>query len=170
MGCEIPELLLYKEKTGNCLVPQKYGADPELGGWVGTQRKQFRQGTLRDDRKAKRDHIGFVYNVPEEDRRNFYNQQWEELYQELVEFRRTNGHCRVPCQRKARNTRCKTLSSWVNLQRTRRSISSGGSGRKYRPLSQEEIDKLDKLGFVWKADNYAERWNDKFERLKIYTN
>ena len=56
----------YKEKHGDCLVPQKYEDDPELGRWVATQR---RVSTLDDrakqERRDKLNSIGFVWSVRE---------------------------------------------------------------------------------------------------------
>ena len=38
----LQDLMEYKDKHGNCLVPSRYLPNPELGVWVGTQRTQYR--------------------------------------------------------------------------------------------------------------------------------
>ncbi|KAL7460012.1 hypothetical protein ACHAXS_000481, partial [Conticribra weissflogii] len=36
------ELVQYKEEFGDCLVPQRYERNPELGTWVRTQRRHYK--------------------------------------------------------------------------------------------------------------------------------
>jgi len=50
------KLECYKEVHGDCLVPRKYEADPKLGRWVSSQRKNKK---LRVDHRARLDSIGF---------------------------------------------------------------------------------------------------------------
>ena len=50
------ELVEYKEKNGNCNVPQRLGA---LGKWVNKQRTAYRKGKLSQMRTSKLEGIGF---------------------------------------------------------------------------------------------------------------
>ncbi|MCH5186455.1 MAG: helicase associated domain-containing protein [Oscillospiraceae bacterium] len=51
----------------------------------------------------------------------------------------------------------KTLYSWMVSQRVL---------RKNNKLSEERINKLDKINFIWNTDEYA--WNKKFEILRDF--
>jgi hypothetical protein len=57
------KLVEFKQKNGNCLVPQKYEHDMSLGMWVRTQRKYHANTKLRPDRKKLLDEIVFVWKV-----------------------------------------------------------------------------------------------------------
>ena len=66
---------------------------------------------------------------------------WEERYQELVGFHAIHGHFKLP-----QTDEWKTLYSWALCQKHRRA----GSCRNNRhPLTQDQIRKLDAIGFDW---------------------
>lgn len=44
------ELKAYKTAYGNCMVPQRFSANPQLGTWVHTQRRQYK--LMSDDKKS----------------------------------------------------------------------------------------------------------------------
>ncbi|KAL7523091.1 hypothetical protein ACHAXR_000020, partial [Thalassiosira sp. AJA248-18] len=51
-------LVRYKQKHGDCMVPNLYSEDPKLGRWVNTQRVAAKAGELPDDRKERLVNIG----------------------------------------------------------------------------------------------------------------
>ena len=53
----------YKQQHGDCLVPKRYKIDPALGYWVGNQRTAHKTNKISDERKAKLDSIGFVWEL-----------------------------------------------------------------------------------------------------------
>jgi len=63
------ELVTYCAETGNCCVPCKYDANPELGIWCKTQREQWYRlkrglsNTLSHDRIKALNSIGFVFEL-----------------------------------------------------------------------------------------------------------
>mmetsp|Transcript_19595 Transcript_19595/g.21907 ORF Transcript_19595/g.21907 Transcript_19595/m.21907 type:complete len:406 (+) Transcript_19595:186-1403(+) len=57
----VEKLKAYKEQNGHCRVPWKYDQDQSLSDWVRTQRKKFKKGALREDRKKALDAIGFYW-------------------------------------------------------------------------------------------------------------
>lgn len=63
------ELVLYKEKHGNCLVPQRYSDNPALGVWVNCQRVEYkklnegRKSSLTEERLQKLEEKGFVWKT-----------------------------------------------------------------------------------------------------------
>ena len=96
------ELVQYKEKHGNCNVPQIYKQNPQLGRWVTEQRTTF--DSMSEDRKKQLKSIGFVLDARTE--------AWEKRFQELVQYKEKHGNCNVP-------NRCKQnpqLGKWVHYQ------------------------------------------------------
>jgi len=144
----------YKEDQGDCVVPTKYNEDPQLGCWVGTQRSHFNRGTLRQDRKALLDKIGFDWDPKQN---ALYDAQWEIQYKNLKKIHEELGHCLAPLGT--------PLNFWVQSQRIRR-YNTTNNGR--RPLSQEEIDRLDEIGFLWKPRDGDKNWKQMYKRLKKY--
>lgn len=61
---------------------------------------------------------------------------WNERFQELREFHRTNGHCNVPPRYRANPQ----LGNWVTSQRRQRRLGK---------LSHERIALLERFGFRW---------------------
>ena len=63
------ELLEYKEKNGDCKVPQHFKENKALGKWVAKQREQFKllkhgkHSFLTEDRLEKLNTVGFVWQV-----------------------------------------------------------------------------------------------------------
>jgi hypothetical protein len=64
------------------------------------------------------------------------HKKWDEMYSQLDEFRRTNGHCKLPlhCESNA------SLGSWVSTQRV---------AFKKTGYHKERQKRLDELNFVW---------------------
>ena len=63
------ELIEYKKKHGNCLVPSEYKGNPKLGRWVSAQRKMYhdtKKGKsirMTKERQHNLEGIGFVWKV-----------------------------------------------------------------------------------------------------------
>lgn len=118
------ELKRYKERFGDCNVPQQCDENPQLGRWVNVQRNT----TLPPDRKARLDEIGFVWE-PRDAR-------WETMFAELKRYKEAHGLCNVPSEW-VENPK---LGSWVSTQRQFERLGKLSSPRKAR---------LDALGFKW---------------------
>jgi uncharacterized protein YbgA (DUF1722 family) len=56
-------LVEFKRKHGNCLVPKEYPEDKSLGRWVSRQRLLHSKNTIRLDRKGLLDELGFTWKV-----------------------------------------------------------------------------------------------------------
>ncbi|KAL3937784.1 MAG: hypothetical protein SGBAC_007182 [Bacillariaceae sp.] len=77
--------------------------------------------------------------------------QWEERYQELLAYKEEHGNCCVPISY-ARNKR---LATWVsNCRKQYRLLEDGEESN----MTQERIDQLKAIGFVW------DRWEYEFEQ------
>ena len=61
------ELKAYKATFGNCMVPQRYQANPQLGTWVHTQRRQYKlmeegkRSSMTKEKADALDAIGFFW-------------------------------------------------------------------------------------------------------------
>ncbi len=137
----------YKDKQGNCNVPQRWKANEQLGKWVSQQRVRYKKGVLIVDQIKRLEDIGFEW-----ERKGAY---WEEMFTMLKEYKDKQGNCNVPQRWKANEQ----LGSWVNAQRQyyRKGISI---------LSKDQIKRLEDIGFVW--DTLKTRWEELFEVLKKY--
>ncbi len=133
-------LVEYRKEHGDCNVPRRYPAAPELSTWVGNQR--HRKDRLSEDQISRLDELGFCWEP--------YDAQWEIMYQALVDYRKEHGDCNVP-QRK------RGLGHWVNRQR---------SDYREGKLRKDKAAKLDEVGFVW--DMLEAQWEEMYQELIIY--
>ncbi len=173
-------LSAYKEKYGDCLVPKRYKENPKLGTWVDTQRVQYKKmkkrvegdagvangisggkggGRLTDERIRRLEDIGFVWSLRDD---------WQKHYDELIEFRKENGHCNVP----ARYSNNRRLGIWVSAQRQQYKLLQKLtlSEKRNVRLNEERIRLLNNLGFTWtiRSRAFGEDWNQRLRELKHF--
>ena len=86
-------------------------------------------------------------------------EQWSERYDELLDFLKKHGHCRVPRNHKEYNG----LASWVKRQRYQYKLRKEG---KPSFLTDERVAVLDRLGFVW--DSHGSVWETRFQELQEF--
>jgi hypothetical protein len=131
-------LVKYKEINGNCNIPQ----DHLLSVWVSAQRVMRRRRTLSKEKISALNKLGFQWEP--------HSSKWEKQYQELINFKKTHGHCDVPHS----YPEDLYLGVWVTTQRSKRK-----SGR----LKSDRVKKLNKLGFRWeyeKEDLFKTKFNE----------
>ena len=138
------ELIDYKEKNGNCNVPQRQSG---LGIWVKWQRQCYKNGKLSQKCTNQLEDIGFSWGIV---RKKINQLPWEVRFKELDAYKEKNGNCSVP-----RNQG--KLGRWVANQRTLYSK---------KELSQECTAQLQGIGFVW--DPQENQWEDRFSELVVY--
>ena len=136
-------LLIYKDKFGDCFVPKAY-REEGLGLWVASQRQKMADGELENEKVARLEAIGFVWDARAE--------MWERKYSRLVAYKEMFGDCNVPFSHKDDG-----LGIWVTGQRQNKL-----SGQ----LDTERVARLEKLGFVWNPIN--QQWEEKFAKLVAY--
>jgi len=120
-------LLQFKEREGHCRVPRAASeAEYPLGNWVNNQRSG--KDKLSSDRVKLLDEMGFVWDPHQE--------QWEEGFGYLLQFKKREGHCKVP---QAVSEGGYPLGEWVGTQRKTK-----------EKLSSNRVQRLDAIGFVWK--------------------
>ena len=136
------QLKAFKEANGNCIVPKGFVTKDgfRLDYWVGVQRRY--KHSFPSQRKKQLDEIGFVWDAKEE--------RWEQYYGALKKYKETSGHCLVPA-RYVTESGLK-LGVWVSRLRRRKST-----------LSEEKLEQLDSLEFVW--DPLEDQWEDGYKEL-----
>jgi hypothetical protein len=107
-----------------------------------TQRTRQANNKMRQDRKTILDEIGFAWKSNGDHIYKTDDKLWHQQCEKLLEFKRKNGHCKVPKMYKDD----KSLGIWVMTQRTRH------ANNRMLPDRKELLDALD---FVWKAGSLA---------------
>jgi hypothetical protein len=137
------QLVRYKDQHGDCDVPRDWSGGPELGRWVVNQRS--RRSKLSPERVERLSSLGFKWNT--------IDASWEEMFTELVRYKKLHGTCNVP--RSWEDT--PGLANWVNNQR---------AFYKRKKLSFDQVERLEALGFEW--DPRTARWEEMFSQLARY--
>ncbi len=135
----------YKLAYGDFNVPKGWSQSPNLSSWLIAQRMKYRQGSLSAERIKRLDEIGFEWD--------FFANQWDERFDELLAYKKKYGNCNVSSQ----DIHHTQLFTWC-------------SGQRYayvnNRLSTESIERLEKIGFVWRPIDAA--WEEKFDALSNY--
>lgn len=140
-------LVKYKKDNGNTRVPRIYAADQKLALWVEAQQRNRRMGKLTESEIYKLNSIGFEWTAQTRLR------GWEQMFQQLIEFQKKEGHTNVP-RRKGEDPK---LALWVDTQRRYRKLNK---------LSEDKIERLNSIGFEWNA--HVEKWEAMFQKLVGY--
>ena len=143
----------YRQKHGDCNVPQTWKDDPSLAIWCRVQRSLYKDNELSLVRIKRLEQIGFVWSV--------FAAAWEEMFAALTAYKQTHGDCNVPAGWKE-NPR---LSNWCMSQR---------AACKNNTLSPERVQRLEQLGFRIALNAPRKRgwgdlkWGDMFLVLVAY--
>jgi len=175
-------LLEYKKLYGDCLVPKFCPSNQELATWVTRQRHHYRNkkrgkfSSMTDQKERMLMDVGFVFNTKSREirRRNLYMRyagKWDELFDQLVDFKKQYGHLNVP----KRCTEYPQLACWVQRQRSQMKFKLAG---KHNSLTSYRLNKLKEIDFVFCAgrqtkvddelqDEMAETMNFDENDLKV---
>ena len=166
----LKELKAYKQKHGDCIVPQKYEHNPKLGIWVAHQRQQYKKwqkgvnAFITQKRINQLNKIDFTWEVGSGGRKK--DTLWKQHFNKLVEYKKKHGDCLVP-QHYKQNAK---LGTWVNKQRVQYKRWLNGV---YSTITQERIDQLKEIDFVWEVgagNNQGDDtlWKQRFNKLVKY--
>lgn len=125
-----------------------------LGVWIMMMQQAWanqRSNTVTEERLQKLGEIGMVWDA--------FSEQWERNYLEAVEYYREHGNLPVPVRYISPNGI--RLSSWIASQRMIR------NGKQSGKLTAEQIERLERIGMVWNADD--ELWRVGYEAALIYS-
>ena len=166
----LKELKAYKQKHGDCLVPQHYEHNRKLGTWVHTQRKEYKKwlkgvhSNISEERIDQLNEIDFVWEVGTTSKPN--DTVWKQRFNELKTYKKKHGDCLVP-RNYEHNAK---LGRWVHTQRKQYKKWLKGV---HSQLTQERIDQLNEIDFVWEVgigvqnkDDTA--WGQRLKELKAY--
>ena len=146
-----------------------------------TGRDEVTTYRLTEARRKRLEEVGFVWCAqgakgPDVARivRNTYDDQWDNMFEKLVEYKNTHGDCLVP-KRYKENPK---LGTWVDTQRVQfkklhKMLLSQGQGdpsTQTKPvvvgrLTEDRIQRLQRLGFVW---SLRDDWQKHYEELKDF--
>ena len=116
-----------------------------LGNWCISQRQFYKKGTLEESRIDLLNKVRFIWSLDEV--------SWQTNYELYNKFKET--HNREPKQKE--QFEGVKLGSWVHLQ-----LIAYKAGK----LSQEKIDKLNLLGFVWNPCEVT--WQSNYQLYKQF--
>jgi hypothetical protein len=134
------ELKRYRDRMGNCYVPQTYTQNQPLARWVKRQRYQYKLmidgklSAMTEERAKALEEIGFVWCS--------HDSIWAERLEELKEFHRICNHCNVPTNYNENPS----LANWVKCQRRQYRLYHED---KSSNMTVQRIRDLDDLGFEW---------------------
>jgi superfamily II DNA or RNA helicase len=136
------ELEKFRKTVGHCRVPRKNRVNGlNLGVWVDSQRRNKEK--LTADQIRRLDSLGYSWD-PHAD-------TWEQGFTALLQFQKSEGHCRVAAKFIHPKSGFK-LGSWVSTQRLKKS-----------QLTAEKVKRLDSIGFTWEP--ITEQWEKGFAAL-----
>lgn len=137
---KLEELCAFRRYHGHCHVPHHHNQNTGLAQWVKRQRYQYKlkldnkRSTLSDERVRLLNRISFIWNS--------HDAVWEERLQDLIAYKRANGHCIVPSNFESNPQ----LAVWTKRQRRQYKKYQDGTSSSMTP---ERIAKLEDIGFVW---------------------
>ncbi|HEV7406603.1 MAG TPA: helicase associated domain-containing protein [Chthoniobacteraceae bacterium] len=155
------EFLAFQQATGHTRVPKGPPGKRVLWKWRHVQREFRRKGTLKPERIARLDAIGFEWEEPDRfgtSQLERWDNQWERQFQKLVEFKARHGHCRVSSGRNGDFM----LAHWVTNQR---------SFHRHGDLRPDRAARLTALGFEWQRGlngTLADLWEKRFAELQAF--
>lgn len=147
------ELVSFKQKHGHWDVPVNYVEMPKLRTFVSNLRHQMKAGKLSKDRLSLLEKIDFQIDGEAADK-------WSRSFDQLLEFKKTYGHCDVPY-----NYHDRHLASWVAMQRHYKIKGL---------ISGDREDKLNKIGFLWGSNLWKNKndsaWDESYAELRNFKN
>jgi hypothetical protein len=156
----LAQLAAFKEQHGHLRVTKLSPGFHGLASWRDRQRALFQAGTLRPERQARLDALGFEWESPgmPDIRLTSFNQVlWEQSFTQLQAYRAAHGHCQVPYEWAVNPS----LGEWVGAQRQLH--------RQGKMLAERQA-RLEQIGFKWTYENLwaAEQWERRFAELEAF--
>ena len=109
-----------------------------LGTWIGSQRMNYKKGSLSEDKIKKLEEIGMIFE-------NVNDDTWNMMYELAKKYYKHYGDLKIPRSFKTVNgyevdEKGYTLGAWINTQRF--SYKKG-------TLFEDRIRKLEEIGMMW---------------------
>ncbi|KAL3939924.1 MAG: hypothetical protein SGBAC_005433 [Bacillariaceae sp.] len=122
----------------NLPIQQKYR---DLRDFVYKVRTQYRKKQLSEERIREMNELGFIWSF-----RRFV--PFSTRLEELRSFRQRHGHCRVPFRYKENPS----FGLWASNMRARYTRHAKGKDSSVAPISVEQLNDLNALGFAWELN------------------
>ena len=137
-------LRAYTIEHGHPGISQK--ENPKLHKWIGNQKCKYSNTIFgKNGSKLTTKHIHKLESLGISWGKKFGPpKSWDEMYQELLDFKERMGNCRVPIH----EANPSPLAKWVCFQRMEFKRYKYGRPHLIRP---DQIDKLREIGFPWKG-------------------
>jgi hypothetical protein len=152
------QLADFQKEHGHCFLSGNSGP---LGRWISNQRRAYQNrlknsvSTLTEKREKLLRDIGFDFDV--DGFSAWQNTVWEASYKDLSEFFNKHNHSEVTPYRSP-------LGNWVRQQRREYQRYKEG---KPCSMTQERIEALEKLEFVWTRKEKSRRQTEqKYKQLR----
>lgn len=131
----------YYEKNRTTYIPQNVVTDGVwIGKWIIAQKKMYEQGRLSKEQTELMD------KLPTE-QVGRKNKAWYAAYEDVLAFYNANGNINIPSDVSGEKTGI-NLNDWILRQR---------SAFRLKKLSEEQIDLLNKVKFVWVLETAWEK-------------
>ena len=146
----LEEARKFREQFGNLQVPAKYKTKDGylLGKWINNARKRRNAGKLTEERIRQLDQLGMIWSV--------FDAKWEQGYALAMNYAAEHGDLNVPVN--YTTEKGEKLGAWILNQRTAYTKEM---------LSQDQIDRLEKIGIYWGNRN-DRQWNEVYGAAKRY--
>ena len=145
----------YAKKHGSLIMSQSYEEDGLFPArWLATQRRRYAgkiKPAMTEEEIRLLNEIGMDWDPRD------INGRWGYWYEKLCEYKKKHGNLNIPA---SNDSEYKSLYTWTNNQRYRKSEKIG-----YPPLSSEQIEKLNEIGFEWQLKS---SWDKAYEIAEAY--
>ena len=159
---------VYYEHYGNLEIPAKFkttnGYDLDengiaLGIWIQTQRTNFKNNSLSEERIKSLENIGMIWKIDK-------NPYWVRNYNLAKTYYEHYGNLEIPANFKTINgyepdENGIALGSWISEQRRKY------REKNYKKISKEQIQRLEDIGMIF--ENVTEsKWMNNYNLAKAY--
>lgn len=152
----------YWQTYGNLKVPVSYISSDgiRLGKWIRRQRQEYQYASPGDttawERKRRLAEIGMDWE--EED-------SWEQKFQLAKEYYDVHGSLDMPGDTVVEGV---WLARWLNGQKARMDGRFTGTDKQRKPLSSEQMQKLESLGMKKGVSRRDILWRKRYQEVKNY--
>ena len=163
------KLIEFRADHGNCRVEK---SNKELHRWIILIRQLYKKRKLAEKKVKILESLGFEWRQKTgwEKREKLHAQEWNEKFESLVKYKQEHGHTNVPKEHG-------DLGSWVQCLRRHKHQSdkikaglvSADRHDKRKFLSDEQIEKLESIGFTWNLAPKVD-WDVRYQQVIEYKN
>lgn len=148
------ELVEFQKTNGHLKVPQ----GTSLSNWISNQRSQYKSFKENKYSPMTNERIASLEAVKSFEwggNRKKSNSNWEEKFQELVEFKEKHGHAIVPQS-------YGSLGNWVSNQRAQYKLLK--ANKQPCSMTPERVKLLVSVGFVWSLREHNKSANSPMKK------